>query len=111
MKTTDIPRFIKDGDKTMDLPIAEFVEWVERNEKDKAWPLIMNPDFQRSHVWTEEQQVAYVETLLQGGANHARTFYFNDASFCKKGYTDFVCVDGLQRYNAIRKFINRICFH
>ena len=22
--------------------------------------LIMNPDFQREHVWTEEQQIAYI---------------------------------------------------
>jgi hypothetical protein len=69
----------------------------------------MNPDFQRGHVWTEEQQIAYVEYLLKGGMS-GRTFYFNKPSWKNKdtinGYDDFVCVDGLQRTTAIEKFLN-----
>lgn len=29
--------------------------------------LILNPDFQRGHVWTEDQQIAYVEFKLKKG--------------------------------------------
>ena len=29
--------------------------------------LNLNPEFQRAHVWTREQQVAYVEYILRGG--------------------------------------------
>jgi hypothetical protein len=29
--------------------------------------LNLDPDYQRLHVWTEAQQVAYVEYILQGG--------------------------------------------
>jgi len=27
----------------------------------------LDPDYQRGHVWTEEQQIAYVEFKLRGG--------------------------------------------
>lgn len=29
--------------------------------------LDLDPDFQRGHVWTRDQQVAYVEYMLRGG--------------------------------------------
>ena len=29
--------------------------------------LQFNPDFQRGHVWTEGQQIAFMEFLLKGG--------------------------------------------
>ena len=35
----------------------EFCEFIEREE---AEGLVLNPDFQRGHVWTEEQQTAYI---------------------------------------------------
>ena len=68
----------------------------------------MNPDFQRGNVWTRKQQIAYIEFLLRGGIN-GRDIYFNNPTMHGEpvdGYVDFVCVDGLQRITAIRKFIN-----
>ena len=63
------------------------------------------PEFQRGHVWTEEQQIAYVEFCLKGGKS-GRDIYINF-----KGYHDsfsgpIVLVDGLQRITAVRKFMN-----
>lgn len=69
----------------------------------------MTPDFQRGHVWTEKQQWAYVEFLLRGG-NSGRDLYFNCPSWHNQvpegAYNEYVCVDGLQRITANRRFIN-----
>lgn len=66
--------------------------------------LEMNPDFQRGHVWTETQQIRYVEYFLRGGIS-ARTIYFNSPNFLM-GELPFVLVDGLQRITALLRFLN-----
>jgi len=70
----------------------------------------LNPDFQRGHVWTRAQQVAYVENVFRGIA--PVTFKFNcrlmsgrDATVGDIHPGDFVCVDGLQRLTALRAFL------
>ena len=67
--------------------------------------LILEPDFQRGHVWTEEQQTAYIEYLLMGGTS-GRTIYLNakDIENPSPEARDYVCVDGLQRITAIQRF-------
>lgn len=69
--------------------------------------LELNPDFQRGHVWTEEQQIAYLEYILRGGRsgldiylNHPR---WQSGSEAEEG--EFVCVDGLQRITACLRFM------
>ena len=54
---------------------------------------------------SEEQQTAYIEYLLMGGMS-GRTIYLNakDAESPSSGNQDYVCVDGLQRITAIRRF-------
>jgi hypothetical protein len=75
--------------------------------------LELNPDFQRGNVWIEQQQIAYMEFFLRGGQT-ARIIYFNCPFFTKGNLDDYkagkyempmVCVDGLQRLTAIRKFL------
>lgn len=68
--------------------------------------LILIPEFQRGHVWTEEQQEKYVEYILKGGASGKKIFLNKPSWHCKavSDYDDFVCVDGLQRITAIMKF-------
>ena len=77
-------------------------KWTEQDD------LQLNPDFQRGHVWTEEQQIKFLEFVLHGGKT-GRILYFNNPYWhiCrpKTGYTDFVCVDGLQRITAIQRFM------
>jgi hypothetical protein len=106
MKFKDIRRFPE--------PIyAVDVDWkfLEKTIKDyqDTDTLELNPDFQRGHVWTEEQQRKYVEFCLKGGKT-GNNIYLNHPSwrevYEKKGYNDFVCVDGLQRLTAIIKFMN-----
>lgn len=107
MKITDITPFIKEGEWEVTFSIVGLVRAIKEWEKEG---LQMNPDFQRGHVWTTEQQVAYLETLFRGGAKNARVIYLNNPFWQSydtvDGYSDFVCVDGLQRFTAIERFVN-----
>jgi len=67
--------------------------------------LQLNPDFQRGHVWAEDQQISYIEFLLKGGKS-ARIIYFNHPNWMGNWQGDFVCVDGLQRLTAVMRFFN-----
>ena len=80
----------------------EFCEFIKREE---AEGLVLNPDFQRGHVWTEEQQTAYIEYLLMGGLS-GRTIYLNAKNIEVPSLEaqDYVCVDGLQRITAMQRF-------
>src|ERR1700749_4121131 len=60
----DIPQFPKSGYQ-VDVPWRDLPETVRRHvERDG---LDLEPDFQRGHVWTEEQRIRYVEYVLRGG--------------------------------------------
>ena len=67
--------------------------------------LDLDPDFQRPHVWTEAQQVAYVEYILKNGSS-GRELYFNCPGW-QHGRTrgEYVIVDGKQRLQAVRRFM------
>ena len=67
--------------------------------------LNIDPDFQRAHVWNEQQQTAYVEFVLRRG-DSSRTLLFNCPGW-HAGKTDgeFVLVDGKQRLESVRKFL------
>ncbi len=109
MKITDIKQVIQEGGWCCSYSFIDLVRTIERMKEGKGFskPLEMQPDFQRANVWSEEQEIAYVETVLKGGATHARTIYLNCPDWkggCSTKYKDFVCVDGLQRYTAIKKF-------
>ena len=107
MTFRDIPQFISDGSYHVDVPMEYLVDWINSWIREDGLQLC--PDFQRGHVWTEEQQVRFLEFILQGGKT-GRTLYFNDPHWhgvrAKTGYSDFVCVDGLQRITAIQRFLN-----
>lgn len=106
-KFADIPPFTRDGSWQCDFDFAFLLQFID--EHIKGYDLQLNPDFQRGHVWTEEQQIAWIEFFLKGGKT-GRILYFNYPSWqdsVKDGdYNDFVCVDGLQRITAIRRFMN-----
>ena len=102
----DIPRFISHGNYAVDYPLDYFMKWVEEEEREEG--LQLYPDFQRGHVWTEKQQIAFIEFLLRGGKS-GRDVYFNYPSWHHSvppnAYNEYVCVDGLQRITAIKRFI------
>lgn len=90
------------------MPLRYLPDKIKEWEEDPWYGLQLNPDFQRGHVWTEEQQVKYVEYILRGGKS-AKIIYLNKPSWqggeCGN-YDDFVCVDGLQRITAVLRFLN-----
>lgn len=70
----------------------------------------LEPDFQRGHVWTDAQRIAYVEAVLRGTA--PTRILFNCPGWYRShtGGGDipehtFQCVDGLQRLTSVRKFL------
>jgi hypothetical protein len=107
MNFADIPQFTTHGEWECNYSLVSFVKFIEDAEREEG--LQMNPDFQRGHVWSEKQQVKYIEFLLRGGKT-ARTIYLNNMNWNRgvnePGADAYVCVDGLQRATAIRRFIN-----
>lgn len=104
MKWSEIPQFTRSGSWECDYSLPSFVKFIEENEHE--YGLEMNPDFQRGHVWTDEQQISYLEFLLKGGTT-ARVIYLNNNTWQNNSEAEeyFVCVDGLQRYTAIKRFV------
>lgn len=107
MKFKDIPQMTQSGSYQVNIAWRYLKGWIESQKEDMN--LQLNPLFQRGHVWTEEQQIAYIEFVLRGGKS-SRVVYFNCPSWhwnVKPGeYNDFVCVDGLQRITAVLRFMN-----
>jgi len=102
MKYSYIQKYTSKGHYQIDASLHYLEEWVTDGVENLN--LQLNPDFQRGHVWTEEQQIAYVEHLLRGGES-ARVVYFNHPGWMTNWKGDFVCVDGLQRITACLKFL------
>lgn len=99
LKWTKIPEF----------PRAHYeidVGWhgLERQIKSfgEGCGLNTDPDYQRAHVWTEAQQRAYVEYILQGGEVGKSITWNADAWPMPRGPIELV--DGKQRLEAVRKF-------
>ena len=103
----DIPKFTDAGSYAVDYPLHYFVRFIEEEVREGGLQLC--PEFQRGHVWTPEQQEAYVTFLLRGGKT-GRDIYLNSPSWHRSvpegAYNDYTCVDGLQRITAIQKFIH-----
>lgn len=66
--------------------------------------LNLEPDFQRAHIWTEEKQINYIEYCLKGGVS-GRELYFNCPKWRYGGRKNYVIVDGKQRLQAARLFM------
>ena len=102
----DIPKFTSAGSWYANYTLVSLVNFI--NEEIEAAGLQLNPEFQRGHVWTENQQVAWIEYHLRGGKS-GNTIYLNNP-FWKDGKIpdagQYVCVDGLQRITAAQRFVN-----
>ena len=107
MKFADVQQFIQGGSYEVNMLLGYIEERIKEWESDPYYKLQLNPDFQRGHVWTEEQQISFMEYFFRGGKS-GMVIYFNKPSWVNNAetdYDDFVCVDGLQRITAVRKFI------
>jgi hypothetical protein len=102
----DIPQFTRDSNYHVD------IAW-EYMFSDDGWlvgmiesaGLDIDPPFQRAHVWLEHQQIRYCEFILRGGKS-SKELYFNAPNWpqCSDKST-MVLVDGKQRLEAARRFI------
>lgn len=104
-KFNEIPQFTF-GSYEVDIHIRYLEKALKGYEED--YNLEMNPDFQRGNVWTEEQQIKFIEFFFRGGKS-ARVIYFNIGEWSDKKDTDIpqmVCVDGLQRITAMLRFLH-----
>lgn len=106
-KFSDIPIFTRDGSYQVDVDIRHIPGWIKDMEDEMG--LELNPGFQRGHVWTRDQQIAWLEFFLRGGKT-GNICYFNCPSWQRDvpedAYNEFVCVDGLQRLTAVCAFVN-----
>lgn len=103
MRFRDIPQFPQSYYKVdvgLDYLVDHLAHW---NYPDA--PLILNPEWQRGHVWSKEQQIAFMEYFLKGGRTGSE-LYFNCSSWSSGYNTPIYCVDGLQRLTAALAFIN-----
>lgn len=88
--------------------LDEFLASQERDVIKAGGSFELNPDFQRGHVWTQQQQVAFIEALLRGVAKAEVIFncpgWVGDGEVGDIPLNTMQCVDGLQRITAIRRF-------
>jgi len=99
----DIPKFTGEGHYHFDADLKYLIEWLDEHINKQG--LELNPDFQRGNVWTEKQQISYIEFLLRHG-NTGRDLYFNHPGWMTSFQGEFVCVDGLQRITSVMKFMD-----
>ena len=100
MKVEDIKLLTGEGRYRVDVPLGHLVDKVDKWIEEMN--LQLNPDFQRGHVWTLPQQIAFVEFILRNGKTSP--IQFNHPNWMGNFKGEFVCVDGLQRLTAIIKF-------
>lgn len=104
---SDIPQFIRDGAWECNFDIEGVARWIKQEQEELG--LQLNPKFQRGHVWTEQQQIAFLEYFFRGGKS-GLVCYFNKPDwndYVPEGvYNEYVCVDGLQRITACLRFAN-----
>lgn len=94
----DIPKIFPLSYYECDVPWDYVPEWV------KTHNLNLDPEYQRGHVWSVEQEIAFIEFCLQGGES-GRHIFINAPGWPNPKLPPEV-VDGKQRLTAILKFMN-----
>jgi hypothetical protein PPSC2_p0260 len=96
----------------VDMTLPYLFEYLKSYDDEEL--LVLNPEFQRGHVWTEQQQIAFIENLLSGKVQHNVIIFNNLADVAirepdvvdKEIENKMICVDGLQRLTAMQRFCN-----
>lgn len=100
----DIPQF----------PHANYrvnISWGFIDKFLENFPLInTDPDYQRGYVWSEYQKERFIEYRLRGGMS-GKDIFWNQPNFNREeGKTEWhetlELVDGKQRLNAVKGFLN-----
>lgn len=90
--------------------VEDFILAQQRDLPKMGGSFELTPDFQREHVWTDVQRIAYVEAIVRGTAPTRILFNCPGWSNATGANGDikehtFECIDGLQRLTAVRKFL------
>lgn len=102
MNLNDIPQFPKSGYQ-VDVAWSDLLRTVDRYIAE--YGLNLDPDFQRGHVWTEEQRIRYVEYVLRGGEG-GRDLCFNCPGWQGMGKQGpYEILDGKQRLTSAMMFM------
>lgn len=99
----DIPEFTRGAGYRVNVAWRYLEEQLAQYDRPET-PLMLDPDFQRAHVWDETKQSRFVEYVLRGGQS-SRDIYWNCSSWQKAYNTPIYLVDGKQRLEAVRKFL------
>ena len=100
---------IPDAHYTVNHPWSYLREFIERQKQE--FNIDLDPDFQRGHVWTPEQRVAYIEFRLRGGRGseeikwNADTWTWRREKGCDLPQNTLILVDGKQRLTAVLDFM------
>jgi len=104
MNFKDIKKYTSNGHYQVNSPWRHFEEFY-LNEKDKYHYFNINPDYQRGHVWTSEQESKYIEHILRGG-QQGKDLYFNCPGWMNNYQGPAEVVDGKQRIKAVLGFLH-----
>lgn len=105
MKFSDVLKLTPSGNYRVNQNWDGLISALDRYQYETVCHLDLNPEFQRGHVWTEDQQIAYVEFKLRGGEG-SNLILFNCPGWMRTFEGPFVLVDGKQRLNAVIRFLN-----
>ena len=98
----DIPQYTSERFQPTDVPLDILDDFVRRWTESHNWEMV--PDFQRGHVWTEQDQIAFVEHILRGGQG-SNIIRLNCPGWQRQRQGILQTVDGLQRLTACLRFV------
>ena len=108
MKFQNLPKLIQGGNYSVNVSwryLEEHLSSLINPKSVDIAALDIDPLFQRGHVWTKEQQIKYVEFKLAGGCG-SNVVLFNCPGWMNSFKGPFVLVDGKQRLEAVRSFMD-----
>lgn len=105
MKLSDVPQLTQAHyNVSVSLDMLEWTIQRYADKKEMGCPLELEPEFQRGHIWSREQQIAYCEFIVRGGET-GRTIIFNCRGWMNDWKGPMYLVDGLQRLTALRSML------
>lgn len=105
-----IIRPLPDPQYTIDVDFSYIEATLQGYARD--WGLNLAPDFQRGHVWTQQQQSAFIEGVLRGTVGDSqRIIQFNAPHWDQDDHggdlpNEIQIIDGLQRLTSVRMFLD-----
>ncbi len=96
----------------VDVALSQLENFLGTTEKDvvaAGGVFDLEPDYQRGHVWNDEQRSRYAEAITRGSAPGRILFNCPGwTSYSGEGgipSQTFQCIDGLQRLTALRRYM------